>query len=470
LIKLDVIMKNKTALIIGGVVVFIILLAIIGGSGSNNNPAQTTSSNNQSSLCSDIASLKNQATTVNFKELDKAPDSFKGKIVKFTGQVLQIQEADNYGVIRLAVTKESYGWSIGDIVYVEYQNHTDAVKDDVVTVYGQLTGSKTYESQAHFNITVPSMTACAVEKGMGESVTQKQPAVTKPSSPKTTSADQTQTQPTQQPATPTTPALSVSCSVSQTSLTVGQTAIWTAQTSGGTGSYTYTWSGTDGLSGNTQTITKSYLTAGTKNASVSVVSGDRSVNQSCNNSVSVTKPTPAPIDISGTGQQATQKFSLESGLSIFNLSHNGSRNFAIWLMDFNGNNVDLLVNTVGQFNGSKAVGIAGSYLLNVTADGAWTVNITQPRVSTAPATTNFTGSGQQASQLFYLSKGLHVFQLTHDGSSNFAIWLMDKNGNNIDLLVNTVGAFNGSKAVGVDSDGIYLLNISADGNWTVSIQ
>ena len=110
-------MKNKTALIVGGGIVFIIILAIIGGSGSNNNQAQTTSSNNQPSLCSDIASLKNQATTVNFNELDKNPDSFNGKIVKFTGQVVQIQEADNYGVIRLAVTKESYGWSINDIVY-----------------------------------------------------------------------------------------------------------------------------------------------------------------------------------------------------------------------------------------------------------------------------------------------------------------------------------------------------------------
>ncbi len=173
-------MKNKTALIIGGVIVFIILLAIIGGSGSSNNPSQTTSSNNQPSLCSDVASLKNQATAVDFKELDKNPDSFNGKIVKFTGQVVQIQEADNYGVIRLAVTKESYGWSISDIVYVEYQNHTDAVKDDVVTVYGQLTGSKTYESQAHFQITVPSMTACAVEKGTG--VTQT-PPTTKPTIP-----------------------------------------------------------------------------------------------------------------------------------------------------------------------------------------------------------------------------------------------------------------------------------------------
>jgi hypothetical protein len=461
-------MKNKTAWIIGGVVVFIILLALIGGSGSNNTPTQTTSNNNQPSLCSDIVSLKNQATTVNFKELDKNPDSFKGKIVKFTGQILQIQEADNYGVIRLAVTKESYGWSIGDVVYVEYQGHTDAVKDDVVTVFGQLTGSKTYESQARFQITVPSMTACVVEKGTGAVTTQT--PITQPTTPKTTNTNQTQT--TQTPTAPSAPALSVSCSASQTSLTVGQSAIWTAQVSGGTGSYSYSWSGTDGLSGNTQKVTKSYSSAGTKSATVNIVSGDQSVNRSCSNSVAVSKPAPAPINLSGSGQQASQKFNLEQGLSIFTLSNSGDSNFSVWLMDQNGNNIALLANTIGSFNGSMAVGIdtAGQYLLNVKSDGSWSVNITQPRPTSAPATTSFSDNGQKATSLFYLSSGLHVFNLNNNGNGNFSAWLMDQDGNNVELLANTIGSFSGSKAVGIDSSGIYLLNVKSSGNWTISIQ
>jgi uncharacterized membrane protein YcgQ (UPF0703/DUF1980 family) len=135
---------------------------------------ETTTYNNPPSLCSDIASLKKQATTVNFKELIKNPDSFNGKIVKFTGQILQIQESNNYGVIRLAVTKDSYGWSSSDVVYVEYQNQTNAVADDIVTVYGQLTGTKTYKSQANYSITIPSMDACIVEKYVAKPITQNQ--------------------------------------------------------------------------------------------------------------------------------------------------------------------------------------------------------------------------------------------------------------------------------------------------------
>jgi hypothetical protein len=84
----------------------------------------------------------------------------------------------------------------------------------------------------------------------------------------------------------------------------------------------------------------------------------------------------------------------------------------------------------------------------------------------APIT--LTGKGQQASKPFYLSGGLTTFKMTHDGSSNFAIWLMDAKGNKQELLVNEIGSFDGSKAVGVKT-GVYLLDISADGNWKVDV-
>lgn len=267
-------------------------------------------------------------------------------------------------------------------------------------------------------------------------------------------------------------ALVVSCSPSQTALNVGQTAVWTAQSSGGNGSYSYSWSGSDGLSGSGQSVSKSYSSAGVKTASVKVVSGSKSTTKTCDSSITVSIPEPSPINLSGSGQKATQQFNLEAGLSIFTLMHSGSSNFSILLMDGDGKYVSLLVNEIGSFSGSKAVKIdkAGPYILNITADGSWTVNITQPRVSTASATTSFSGTGQQASQLFYLSKGLHVFNMTHEGNSNFAILLMDKNGGYVDLLVNEIGSFNGSKAVGISKSGIYLFDISADGNWSVSIQ
>lgn len=82
-----------------------------------------------------------------------------------------------------------------------------------------------------------------------------------------------------------------------------------------------------------------------------------------------------------------------------------------------------------------------------------------------------TGVGQQATELFKLEKGLRRFTLTHSGSRHFGVWLLDDMGNNIELLANDSGQpFSGSKAVKISKSGSYLLDISADGNWTVTVE
>ena len=40
----------------------------------------------------------------------------------------------------------------------------------------------------------------------------------------------------------------------------------------------------------------------------------------------------------------------------------------------------------------------------------------------------------------------------------------------VELLANDIGSFNGSKAVGIASSGIYILDVTADGNWTITIE
>lgn len=91
------------------------------------------------------------------------------------------------------------------------------------------------------------------------------------------------------------------------------------------------------------------------------------------------KQTPDPISLSGDGQQATNKFHLQKGLSSFKLAYNGSDYFGVWLLDSAGNRVELLASHSGTFDGSKAVQIDtdGDYLLNVESEGQWTVDITQ---------------------------------------------------------------------------------------------
>lgn len=83
------------------------------------------------------------------------------------------------------------------------------------------------------------------------------------------------------------------------------------------------------------------------------------------------------IILDGTGQEASEKFVLESGLVIFDMFHTGQHNFAVWLIDNNGKKVALLVNEIGYFDGSKAIRIdkTGVYLLDISADGYWAIII-----------------------------------------------------------------------------------------------
>jgi hypothetical protein len=99
------------------------------------------------------------------------------------------------------------------------------------------------------------------------------------------------------------------------------------------------------------------------------------------------------------------------------------------------------------------------------------VDITQPRPQTAQSVpASFSSKGQQVSQFFALTKGLARFKMTHDGESNFIVHLLDSKGNQVGVsLVNEIGAFNGSKAVNIQDNGIYCLDINADGNWKIDI-
>jgi hypothetical protein len=181
---------------------------------------------------------------------------------------------------------------------------------------------------------------------------------------------------------------------------------------------------------------------------------------------------PSPINLIGSGGQASQQFHLEKGLSLFSIKHQGSSNFIVWLVDSSGRKVDLLVDVIGEFSGSKAEGIttADDYSLDITADDAWTVDIAQPRPQIAtPAPLSMTGVGQHATRFFTLKPGVATFRMTHNGTGNFAVWLDDVNGKHVDLLANKAGTFDGTKAEDIDRTGIYLLDIDADGDWKIDI-
>ncbi|HKV83640.1 MAG TPA: toll/interleukin-1 receptor domain-containing protein [Ktedonobacterales bacterium] len=178
-------------------------------------------------------------------------------------------------------------------------------------------------------------------------------------------------------------------------------------------------------------------------------------------------------EFESVGQQVSPRFVLRHGLAIFDISHDGTRHFSVWLMNERGERRSLLVNTRGQFTGSTAIGAnAGAHLLNVAADGKWRVGMRQPdspEFHKAQDTRSFNGNGQTATSLFKLPGGLVIFRMKHVGRRNFIVSLIDHTGHSAQSLANKIGTFDGAKAIQVERSGAYVLEIKADGDWSIVV-
>ena len=98
--------------------------------------------------------------------------------------------------------------------------------------------------------------------------------------------------------------------------------------------------------------------------------------------VTIRQPQPTdgqalPVTLQGTGYHATPFINLKKGLNIFKMTHDGKMRFRVTLLDQYGKPVDTLINTVGEFDGSKPISIddPGIYYLNVGADGDWSIDV-----------------------------------------------------------------------------------------------
>lgn len=183
--------------------------------------------------------------------------------------------------------------------------------------------------------------------------------------------------------------------------------------------------------------------------------------------------TAAPVKLSGKGDQATAKFRLKAGFSSWHITHEGRSNFQVKLLSTDGKIADMNINEIGRFQGTQAFPIKkdGDYLINVHADGKWSITIEQPRPTEAHGKPlEFAGKGPNISRFVMLPKGISVFTISHKGDSSFRVKILDRDGKYVEQVVGVIGAYNGSKAITMEEDGMYLLNISGTGEWKVKVE
>lgn len=108
---------------------------------------------------------KAQCQSYAYDTIARNPGAYEGSYAKFSGYVLQVQQDELWGDLYYTLRIATVGKYDG-VVYVSYTTPTDApriLEDDYVTMWGQLTGEKTYETVMGNSITIPSFSAEYIE-------------------------------------------------------------------------------------------------------------------------------------------------------------------------------------------------------------------------------------------------------------------------------------------------------------------
>jgi len=127
---------------------------------------------------------------------------------------------------------------------------------------------------------------------------------------------------------------------------------------------------------------------------------------------------------------------------------------------FVGDAKDLLINTIGSYDGQRPLAGEEPMMLNIRADGAWTVRI-EPIQSRGTPT--FQGRGDRVSTLF-TPPATEAWAIAHDGQGNFIVYCHCAGGS--DLVQNEIGAVSGSQVIPFPK-GPCFWEVRADGNWSL---
>ena len=173
----------------------------------------------------------------------------------------------------------------------------------------------------------------------------------------------------------------------------------------------------------------------------------------------------------GEGQTVLDDLALGGAFTAWLFEHDGESNFAL---ELEGPTEALLVNDIGAVAGATGLGVAGGeYVVDVTADGAWSLTAAQPLAPAAEIRTppvEASGEGADVVGPVEIDATVTVSG-THDGESNFAVQAYNEDASDRlsgELIFNEIGPFEGETRA--DPTGVVWVVVEADGAWTLDIE
>jgi len=177
-------------------------------------------------------------------------------------------------------------------------------------------------------------------------------------------------------------------------------------------------------------------------------------------------PLPNPLTFIGQGDNILD-FDKWNDPALLHIKNIGYGNFAVWNYDKDGNKIDLLVNTIGNYEGYLPLDFLDgeqTTRLEIKADGQWVVeiypfDIQYLHVLDLPG--KYNGSGDD---VLVIRKNPDIAQFDCQISGNFAVWAYGASGR--DLVVNEIAPYSGKVILSKDA---FILVVKAPGAWSVEI-
>ena len=117
--------------------------------------------------------FKRECKRLTYEEIARNPERYKGSYAKFEGEVIQVIENGDEYTLRVCITESYDSWfgsSWSDAIYVTYTkaqaNESRILENDIVTMYGVLDGTITYETIWGNSLTVPNFNAKYITQGL----------------------------------------------------------------------------------------------------------------------------------------------------------------------------------------------------------------------------------------------------------------------------------------------------------------
>ena len=172
-------------------------------------------------------------------------------------------------------------------------------------------------------------------------------------------------------------------------------------------------------------------------------------------------PEPEPIRVKGNGDVATDTIHVPFAFAVLSIRHTGEGYFGI--VAYQGDARQLLVNEAGSYVGKRWL-VAGEYIFDINADGAWEIVMTPISVQESVAEDGFSGVGDDVSGLF-TPPGTQAWELSHAGDGYFGVIVNCAGGRG--LIANEAGNYSGSSIL-MFPEGPCFFAVSANGAFSIT--